>query len=339
VDERARSTSILAVSATDVESLTRGAEESILDLVGQAYRVHAGGASSLPHSSFLRFPGDPVNRIIALPAYLGGPFGVAGIKWIASFPSNVDFGEPRASALLILNDCRTGRPLAVVEGSLISAQRTAASAALAARVLCAGRQPRSAGLVGNGVINLEIARFLRVAIPSIGRFLLHDLDAARAATAGEKLRESLPGVETEVVTDLVSLLSSEELISFATTAVEPHVADLTACPPGAVVLHVSLRDLSPEAILAADNVVDDVDHVCRARTSVHLAEMASGGRDFIRCTLADLLAETALPKADARRPTVFSPFGLGLLDLAVGQFVVERARAAGVGAEIPSFLP
>lgn len=327
------------MSAAEVEAVTRGLEEQVIALVGEAYGAHDSGRSSLPHSSFLRFPDDAVSRIIALPAYLGGRFEVAGIKWIASFPANVGRGEPRASALLILNDCRSGRPLAVVEGSLISAQRTAASAALAARVLCGERRPRSAGLVGNGVINDEIARFLRVAVPSIRRFRLFDLDAERAAAAGERLRAALPGVETEVAADLGALLAAEELVSFATTAVEPHVADLAVCPAGAVLLHVSLRDLSPEAILAADNVVDDVDHVLRARTSVHLAEGASGGRDFIRCTLAELLAGRARPKRDVRQPTVFSPFGLGVLDLAVGQFVVVRARAAGLGTEIRSFLP
>src|SRR3989442_5793130 len=124
-----------------------------IEIVRDAYLAHARGESVNPDSYFLRFPEKPDCRIIALPAYLGNGFGVAGLKWIASYPANVQRGFPRASAVLVLNNYETGYPFAILESSIISAARTAASAVLAAHWL-SGQSCRahSLGIVGTGFI-------------------------------------------------------------------------------------------------------------------------------------------------------------------------------------------
>ena len=117
-----------------------------------AYRLHSSGDAVNPDSSFLRYPDKPSARIIALPAHLGGAVQKSGIKWISSFPENRAGNLARASAVLILNDVTTGYPLACIEASLISATRTAASAALAAEHISSNSFEGTISVAGTGVI-------------------------------------------------------------------------------------------------------------------------------------------------------------------------------------------
>jgi 2,3-diaminopropionate biosynthesis protein SbnB len=330
---------IAILRGSDVRALLAGRELELIQAVRMAYETHGDGDSSLPHSSFLPFPGQPRDRIIALPAYLGGPSRIAGIKWVSSFPDNLQLGVDRASAVVILNSPQTGRPEAVLEGSVISAKRTAASAALAGHCLLSGSKVGRVGMIGCGLINFEIARFLLAVFPEAETFVVFDKDEARAKQFESKCQRVFDGVGVEIAKDVKAVLRNSLLISIATTALTPHIGELRECPRESAILHISLRDLTPDVILSCDNVVDDIDHVCRAQTSVHLAEQLAGHRNFIRCTLADILRGRAPAKTGSEKVSVFSPFGLGVLDLAVGKLVRDLALQQGLEKVIGSFLP
>ncbi|MFI7673288.1 2,3-diaminopropionate biosynthesis protein SbnB [Actinophytocola sp. NPDC049390] len=328
---------MLILSNADVRHVLDGEEEAVLAAVRLAYVEHERGATAVPESLFLRFPDNTRDRIIALPAYLGGAEPVAGMKWIASFPGNVAAGVERASAVVVLNSPDTGRPLCLLEGSVISARRTAASAALASATMPGPGPVTGVTVVGCGVINTEVLRFLRAVHPSLREVAVFDLNADRAAAFAGRCAVDL-GLAATVVTDLDTALAAHQLVSIATTATTPHM-DLSAVRPGTLVLHVSLRDVTVDGVLAATNVVDDRDHVCRAATSVHLAEQTVGHRDFIQSTIGELLAAGATHPRSGERVTLFSPFGLGVLDMAVANLVFHSARARGLGVDLPEFLP
>ncbi len=332
---------IAILRGSEVRAVLAGRELEVIQAVRIAYETHGDGDSSLPHSTFLPFPGQPQQRIIALPAYLGGACRIAGVKWVSSFPDNLHRGVDRASAVVILNSPQTGRPEAVLEGSVISAKRTAASAALAAQCLLSPERFRGkvgrVGMIGCGLINFEIARFLLAVFPEAETFVLFDKDEARAKQFENK--KIFDGVGVEIAKDVKAVLRNCPLISIATTALAPHIGELRECPQGSAILHISLRDLTPDVILSCDNVVDDIDHVCRAQTSVHLAEQLAGHRKFIRCTLADILSGRAPARNGSETFSVFSPFGLGVLDLVVAKLVRDLALQQGLETVIGSFLP
>src|ERR1043165_6729099 len=118
---------ILILRGEEVITLLKGQELRIVDTVQAAYAAHATGHSSLPHSPFLRFPDDPGNRIIALPAYLNSGFNTAGMKWIASFPANGKSGLDRASAVLIINSATTDRKSTRLNSSHVALARMPSS--------------------------------------------------------------------------------------------------------------------------------------------------------------------------------------------------------------------
>ena len=329
---------IVILRGDEILSLFQNRDLEIMQVIKSAYKTYEQGDSFLPHSSFLHFPQNQKNRIIALPAYLNGEFETAGIKWIASFPDNLAMNMERASAVLILNSTQNGRPQAIMESSVISAKRTAASAAIAANYLQGEQLLTKVGLIGCGLINFETLRFLLASRPEIETLFIYDLSLARAEQFKLKCQQLSNKLEILILEDPNSVLQIASLVSFATTAIKPHIFDILDKDSDKIILHISLRDLSPEFILAADNIVDDIDHVCRAETSIHLAEQLVGNKDFIRCTIGSILNGVAQPRQD-NKIAVFSPFGLGILDLALGKLAYNLAIEENQGTIIESFFP
>jgi ornithine cyclodeaminase len=323
-----RSPEFAVIPEGQVREVLVGSEPETVQLVAHTYLAHGRGETVNPPSYFLRFPEDPGSRIIALPAAVdhGGP--VAGLKWIGSFPSNHDAGLPRASAVVILNDGETGFPFACLEGALISAERTAASAALAARRLTDDlERPLRLSCVGLGPIAQSVVRHLAATGWRFDTLALFDLDPAASARFAALPQAQEIAAEIEHCDSVEDTVAAGDLVIFATTAGTPHVTSAACFAHNPVVLHVSLRDLAPEIILAAANVVDDTDHCLRANTSLQLAQQAAPDRSVVAAELWQVMTGAVTLPTD--RPRIFSPFGLGVLDLALACRVYEQTRTAG----------
>lgn len=323
----------------DVAAALTSGRISAVQVVQDAYIAHSLGHTSLPFSCFLRPQGHPDDRIIALPAQLNGQRESMGIKWISSFPGNTGRGLQRASSVMVLNDPDTGYPTAVLEASQISATRTAASAAIASHTLHATGEVRTVGIVGAGTINRRVLDLLAELHPDLRTVHVHDVAPERAARFARSVAAEHPHLEVEVCRDLRELFSVADTVSIATTDSSYWLdLDHDAARQDQVILHLSLRDLSVGSVLGATNVVDDVDHVCREATSIDLAARETGGRSFIAATIGELLSGAGEPPRTGG-PVVFSPFGLGVLDLALAQQVLDVAEALGLGLLVDGFDP
>lgn len=323
------------ISGPVIRAILDEAPQRSIECVKAAYLAHHDGHTINPDSYFLRFPNKPQNRIIALPASIDAGIGINGIKWIASFPDNIKAGLARASATLILNDSITGYPFACLEGSHISAVRTAASAVLAARALNSDRRIASdIVFIGAGIIAKNILEMFVDDSWAFERIYVHDVDQY-SAQAFRDYAEKRSGVAAFIEKELDRALRCR-IVVFATTVPTPYVTSPLGFDAGQIVLNISLRDIAPELLIHAVNIVDDVDHCLKANTSPHLAEMKYGHRDFIAGTIAQLLRGEI--DMDYSRPLVFSPFGLGILDLALGKYVFDEANSRGMTIPISNFF-
>jgi N-[(2S)-2-amino-2-carboxyethyl]-L-glutamate dehydrogenase len=203
------------------------------------------------------------------------------------YPDNVAKGFPRASAVLILNNHENGYPFACLEASIISASRTAASAALAAHHLNKGRSARCLGIVGTGLIARYVYRFLTGTGWDMDKISLYDVRSQEAEKFKSAVCDSNLHKEIGMASNLDSLLTESDVILFATTALQPYVSDPKLFAHNPLVLHISLRDIAPPLLLNANNIVDDLDHVMHADTSAHLAEKMTGNRNFVTGVLPE----------------------------------------------------
>ena len=322
------------VPGSTVKSVINDHRKQVFDAVAAAYRLHASGDSINPDSYFLRYPDNPGARIIALPAHLGGTVQKSGIKWISSFPENRVRNLARASAVLILNDAATGYPLACIEASLISATRTAASAALAAEHISPNPFGGILSVIGTGVIARTTVEWLLFRGWKFRKISLYDLDRKEAEHFSKWLRDQ-HNLQADIRICLDEAICDASLVLFTTTTLEPYLADERLFAHAPTVIHLSLRDICVNVILASQNIVDDVDHCLKAKTSLHLTQMETGNKDFVSGTLVDVLEKKV--KLDDRT-RIFSPFGLGVLDLAVGNFVLNAAIASNEAIALPDFF-
>lgn len=304
-----------------------------------SFRLHACGETILPPKPVLRWGGpeteETTGRIMAMPAYLGGDLRIAGIKWIPSRPSNpAKHGLPRANALIILNDPETLLPLAVMDGTIVSAMRTGAASGVAAKYLAL---PGSEilGMVGAGVQMHTQAMAMRAVLPNLKEGRVFDLDVAKAEAFAEKMSAEL-GLAIRAVRTAEEACRGSDVFITATISSFPYVqADWYK--PGVLHCEVSFWDTPAQVLSTLDRIVcDDYEQVAHHAVDVAFRAVRDGyaSREQVS-NLGDIIVGKAPGRESIQHKILFNPIGLGIHDVCEAYRVYRAARAQGIGQMLP----
>jgi N-[(2S)-2-amino-2-carboxyethyl]-L-glutamate dehydrogenase len=286
-----------------------------------------------PLKPYLRFK-DLKNRIIAMPAYVGGRTDTAGIKWIASFPDNIYKNKVRAHSVIILNDADSGEPISVINTGLLSGIRTAGVSGFIVKKYFSQRKDDfgklNAGIIGFGPIGQLHFKMLQEAFgDKINKFYIFDKKGVDAS--------KIPAGQHEVVIAESWEEVYENCLLFATCTVSTARYISNKPRKGALYLNVSLRDFEVDFMKDVDAIiVDDWEEVCRENTDIECAHKAYGlGREQVQL-ITDLVDNASIRGNGnlANASVMFNPMGMAVFDITVARHYYDAAVEKNVGVEL-----
>jgi ornithine cyclodeaminase len=338
-----KETEVLWLSQKDVIAAGGLDMAATVDDVEEVFRLHALGEYELPRKVSLEWAweetpaGEQSNHLNLMSGYVGGQVNAAGFKAIASFPRNpFRWNLPRASALIILHDTEVGLPLAVMDGTLISAMRTGAVSGVGAKYL-AREDATRVGLIGAGVQSRTQLTALQVARPGIRQAAVFDIRRDRAEAFAAEMGGRL-GLDIRVAESAEEVSRQADTLVTATTNVSRPIVHHGWLRPGSYYAHVSAYECEYDLLRHADKVlVDDWDLVkARMYSTVALmwrdGEFADGD---LYAEFGEVVAGQKPGRENDQEVIVFSPIGLALHDVAVANRVYQTAQSKGLGQRVP----
>ncbi|HET8751546.1 MAG TPA: hypothetical protein VFM43_03355 [Gaiellaceae bacterium] len=293
---------MLVLSRSEVEELLD--LDALLDALAAAHaELSAGKASLVPRVGAYA---EDAGILGAMLAY--APSAGLGCKLVTLFPGNVD--RPTHQATIALFDPATGTPVALMDGTYITAMRTAAAAALASRLL-ARPDARVLAILGTGVQSRSAQELFPRA---------RDFAEVRVAGRGE-FEDAVRGAD----------------VVHATTAAAEPVVRFEWLAPGAHVSSVGYgaggSELDPEIVERADVVVVEQRDSAFAPLPAGAPELEPRGRDGV-VELGEIIAGGAVGRSSGEQITLYKSVGVAVQDLAAAALVVAAARERGAGQEI-----
>jgi alanine dehydrogenase len=322
------------LSAADVRRAVPMA--AAIDAVEAAFVALSAGSAEVPLRAHIATPERAATSFF-MPARIAGPEPALGLKVVSVFPQNQARGEPSIYALVTLLDPETGRPLAVLDGTYLTALRTGAASGVATRHM-ARPDARVLALFGAGGQALQQALAV-CAVRAIERIWLVNRTPERAALLAERLREAGLRQEILVAAGPAEALAEADVICAATSASTPVFED-GWLRPGAHINGVgsfkpSMAEL-PAASVARARVVVDQRRAAWAEAGDLVQARDAGliGEEHVAGEIGEVAAGRVVGRASPEELTLFKSVGNAVQDLAVGALALARAAEQGMGVEV-----
>ena len=216
---------MIKAGVKDMASCVEVMEDLLITLYKGDYVM--GGANHNSHGCMIMFPDDPQfegmpknaddRRFMAMPAYLGGRYQMAGMKWYGSNVDNKKKGLPRSILMMMLNDKDTGAPLALMSANLVSAYRTGGIPGVGAKYLTR-KDAKVVSVIGPGVMGkTSLAAFVSVC-PQVDTVKIKGRSQRSLDAFVKFVKEELPQIKNIEVCDTVEeAVWDSDIISFTTT--------------------------------------------------------------------------------------------------------------------------
>jgi ornithine cyclodeaminase len=274
--------------------------------------------------------------LAAMPAFLPSA-GALATKLVGVFPENTD--RPTHQAIICCFDSADGAPLAVMDGTHVTAARTAAGSALATRLLARGGA-QVVTVIGTGVQARSHARAM-ARLPGVRQVQVAGRDPAKAKALVDELLET--GTAATAVTLVEDAVRSADVVCAATHAAEP-VVRRAWLRPGTHVNSVGYNtagagEVDVETVRDALVVVESCSSALAAPPAgaVELGRAIERGAidaDHVHAEIGEIVAGDRAGRTDDDQLTLYKSVGVAAQDAAAAALVLEAARARGVGTEV-----
>lgn len=327
------------------------------------YRM--GGVNNNSHGVMMTFPTEspfpnmpvdgPDRRFMAMPAYLGGKFDMAGMKWYGSNVDNKEKGLPRSILMLTLNDKDTGAPLAYMSANVLSAYRTGAVPGVGVKYF-AKEDSKVVGIIGPGVMNKTAFAAIMAVRPGIEVVKVKGRSKKSSEGFIKFLKEDYPQIkEIEVVESEEAAVRGSDIVSIATSS---PTGDINEYPyikeewiePGTVFLCPAAARFDEDFVINRARSVADNIHLYEAWEeecgypayetipipAVNCMDLIKTGK--MQKEQVDDLGDMLVGKVPVHRKegeiVIYSIGGMPVEDVAWGTIVYRNALEKGIGTKL-----
>lgn len=322
---------------------------------GENHNSHGSQVSFPRESPFPNMPKDEGEdrRFMAMPAYIGGPFDLMGMKWYGSNTANKQKGLPRSILTVMLNDKDTGAPLCLMSANLLSAYRTGAIPGVGAKYLV-NKGASVCGICGPGVMGKTSLAAILATCPDIDTVKIKGRGRASLEKFVAYVRKTYPKLkEVRAVDTIEELVRDTDVLSFANSGnTDPSTYPFVKkewIKPGAVLIGLSCFDMDSAEMAECTLVVDNM-RLYEAWEE-EFPYPSFGANNIIGSKFTDMVHDGIISKNDiidlgdiiyGKRPGrvsddqifVYSVGGMPVEDVAWGKRCYDKARELGLGTRL-----